>query len=52
MAWTALPEVPWWTLFTGMLWSMVWVTLAYLVVSTLAGLVSAVLRLRGRGEGL
>ncbi len=36
MEWRALPPVDWWIVIGGVLWSIFWVTVVYLLLSTLA----------------
>lgn len=49
MAPTGFPGVDWWTLFGGIVWSVICVTAAYLVVWVFAQFVLAFLHLTGRG---
>ena len=36
MEWRALPSVDWWIVIGAVLWSILWVTVVYLLLSTLA----------------
>ena len=45
MEWRALPSVDWWIVIAAVLWSVLWVTVVYLLLSTLA-------YLRGRIKGV
>jgi hypothetical protein len=51
MGWTALPEVPWGTVFAATLWSIVLATVTVLLASAFASVVLSLVDARGRGEG-